>query len=43
MEKTTVKNVKGSSGKKETPYNRTNTSRGQRKKSVLRLSKIKYE
>ena len=43
MEKTTVKNAKGSSGKKETPYNRTNSSRGPRKKSVIRLSKIKYE
>ena len=43
MEKPTVKNTKGSSGKKETPYNRTNASRGPRKKSVVRLSKVKYE
>jgi len=43
MEKTTVKNPKGNSGKKETQYNKTNSSRGPRKKSVVRLSKIKYE
>jgi small subunit ribosomal protein S5 len=42
MEKTTLKNPKGSSGKKENPYTKNNT-RGTRKKTVIRLSKVKYE
>ena len=43
MEKTIVKNPKGNSGKKETPYTKNNSTRGTRKKTVIRLSKIKYE
>ena len=43
MEKTIVKTPKGSSGKKETPYTKNNSNRGARKKTVIRLSKIKYE
>lgn len=43
MEKTIVKNPKGNSGKKENPYSKSNSTRGTRKKTVLRLSKIKYE
>ena len=43
MEKTIVKTPKGSSGKKETPYTKNNLNRGARKKTVIRLSKIKYE
>jgi small subunit ribosomal protein S5 len=42
MEKTTLKNPKGNSGKKENPYTKNNT-RGTRKKTVIRLSKVKYE
>jgi small subunit ribosomal protein S5 len=43
MEKTIVKNSKGNSGKKENPYTKNNSPRGTRKKTVMRLSKIKYE
>ncbi len=43
MEKTIVKIPKGNSGKKETPYTKNNSPRGTRKKTVIRLSKIKYE
>ena len=43
MEKTTLKNPKGNSGKKENPYIKKNSPRGTRKKNVIRLSKIKYE
>jgi small subunit ribosomal protein S5 len=43
MEKTIVKNSKGNSGKKENPYTKNNSPRGARKKTVMRLSKIKYE
>ena len=43
MEKTTAKNVKGTSGKKENSYNKNNQTKGTRRKSVIRLSKIKYE
>jgi small subunit ribosomal protein S5 len=43
MEKTSIKNVKGSSAKKENSFNKNNSSRGNRKRSVIRLSKIKYE
>ena len=43
MEKTIVKIPKGNSGKKETPYTKNNSTRGTRKKTVIRLSKIKYE
>jgi small subunit ribosomal protein S5 len=43
MEKTIVKTPKGNSGKKENPYTKSNSTRGTRKKTVLRLSKIKYE
>ena len=43
MEKTTLKNPKVNSGKKENPYIKKNSPRGTRKKNVIRLSKIKYE
>lgn len=43
MEKTIVKTPKANSGKKETPYTKNNSTRGTRKKTVIRLSKIKYE
>jgi small subunit ribosomal protein S5 len=43
MEKTIVKTPQGNSGKKETPYTKNNSTRGTRKKTVIRLSKIKYE
>jgi len=42
MEKTTTKNVKGTS-KKENSYSKNNQNKGPRKKSVIRLSKVKYE
>ena len=41
MEKVTSKTVKGNSGKKEGSYNKQN--RGPRKKTAIRLSKVKYE
>ena len=43
MEKTTLRNPKGNSGKKENPYVKKKSTRGVRKKPVLRLSKVKYE
>ena len=43
MEKTTLRNPKGNSGKKENPYVKNKSTRGARKKPVLRLSKVKYE
>ena len=42
MEKTSARNIKGTSGKKENSYGK-NQTKGPRRKSVIRLSKIKYD
>ena len=43
MEKTVTKTPKGNFGKKENTYNKSNPIRNPRKKTITRLSKIKYE
>ena len=42
MEKTIVKNPKGNSGKKETPYTKNNSTRGTRKKTVKGGKKMTF-
>jgi small subunit ribosomal protein S5 len=43
MEKSTLKTPKNNIAKKENAYSKTNSNRGIRKKTIVRLSKIKYE